>query len=242
MKQLLFIAQLIFLLGIAGNARADKVYLKNGRSMEGVISRENDEYVELNIEIGTVKFYRNQIDRIVRSSETARKDIEQTWEEERLKKEAELEKQKEEARNFRKEIKAERIGDHLLVNALINGKAKAKLMLDTGASNVMLSLKKAKELGLDIEKDDKPDAKMKLADGTEVEVKMLELKTMSLDGAEAKEVEAAVILNEGTFKDFDGLLGMSYLKFFKFEINLEQNKLILQSQQEDEKGTGSSRR
>ncbi|MFH0738729.1 MAG: retropepsin-like aspartic protease [Candidatus Omnitrophota bacterium] len=223
------------LLFFVGRTSADTVYLKNGRGMSGVITKETGDFVELTIDLGKIKFYRNQIERIARSSQTARKAIEQTWEEERLKKEAELEKQKEEARNFRKEVKALRIGDHLVVNALINGKVKAKLMLDTGASNVMLSLKKAKELGLDINNADKPDTKMKLADGTEVGVKVLELQSVDLDGAQARGVEAAVILSDSMFKDFDGLLGMSYLKSFRFEINLEQNRLILQSPQADEK-------
>ena len=242
MNKLIKLSASLLLLFGWGWAFADTVYLKNGRGMSGIISKETSEFVELTIEIGKVKFYRDQIERIERSSETARKALEQSWEEERLQKEAELARQREEARNFRKEVKAERIGDHLVVSALINGKVKARLMLDTGASNVIISLKKAKELGLGIDKDDKPDAKMKLADGAEVGVKMLELKSLSLEGAEAKEVEAAVILNEVTFRDFDGLLGMSYLKTFKFEINLEDNRLILQNPEQDEEGTGSSRR
>ncbi|MBM3255083.1 MAG: TIGR02281 family clan AA aspartic protease [Candidatus Omnitrophica bacterium] len=235
MIRLLKLSLCILLVFSIGRAWADTVYLKNGRGMSGVITKETDDFVELAIGMGKVKFYRHQIERIARSSQTTRKAIEQAWEEERLRNEAELAKQKEEAKNFRKEVKALRIGDHLLVNALINGGIKAKLMLDTGASNVMLSLKKANELGLGIKKDDKPDAKMKLADGTEVGVKMLKLKSIDLDGAQAREVEAAVILSENMFKDFDGLLGMSYLKSFRFEINLDQNRLILQNPEDDEK-------
>jgi clan AA aspartic protease (TIGR02281 family) len=241
MKLLLGIAVFLLALSITGLSWADTVYLKNGRLMKGVITKEKEEYVELDIGIGAVKFYRNQIDRVVYSSESDKKALEQSWESESLKKKVELAQQDKRTDDFRKEIKTNRLGDHLLVNVLLNGNTKANLLVDTGASNVILSLQKAQELGLGIKKEDKADAKMKLADGTEAEVKLCDLKSVNVDGVEVENVHAAVLLNEGFFKEFDGLLGMTYLKSFKFQINLEQNLLILQNLQDDEKGTGSSR-
>jgi clan AA aspartic protease (TIGR02281 family) len=240
-KLLFGIAVFLLALSIAGSSWADTVYLKNGRLMKGVITKEGEEYIELDIGIGAVKFYRNQIDRVVFSSENGKKALKESWESERLKKEEELAQQDKRVDDFRKEIKTSRLGDHLLVSALLNGNIKANLMVDTGASNVILSLQKARELGLIINKEDKADAKMKLADGTEVETKLCELASVNVDGAEVKDVFAAVLLNEGFFKEFDGLLGMAYLKSFKFQIDLEQDLLILEKLQDDEKGTDRSR-
>ncbi len=75
---------LFFLLNVMSEARADIVYLKSGYQMEGIINRETDEYVELEINSGTVKFYREQIEQVEYSSEEEKKMIEESWKKESL--------------------------------------------------------------------------------------------------------------------------------------------------------------
>lgn len=208
-------------------ALADTVYLKSGYQMEGIVKRETDEYVELGINSGAVKFYREQIERVEYSSEEERKSLEESWQEERLKKESELKTRKYEREIVPNEIEVGRQGNHLYVNALLNGNVNAKLLIDTGASFVVLSSDVAKRLDMGIEGSN-PDVKMTLADGREVPAKLFKLDTISIGQVKASTVEAAVIYQENTFQGFDGLLGMSFLKLFKFEINLEKSKLILQ--------------
>lgn len=224
----LFIS-LFFLLNIISEALADTVRLKSGYQMEGIIKRETDEYVELEINLGTVKFYREQIERVERSSEEERDMLEKSWREERLEKKADSESRKLERETGANEIAVGRTGNHLFANAVLNGKVNAKLLIDTGASFVVLSSVVAKALNIDISsaKDGKMDVKLTLADGREVSGKIFKLDTISIGKVKASDVQAAVIFQENAFQGFDGLLGMSFLKLFKFEINLEKSKLIL---------------
>jgi clan AA aspartic protease (TIGR02281 family) len=217
----------IFLLNVMSQAWADIIYLRNGRQMEGVITKESDEYVELSVGYGAVKFYRGQIARVERSSKKEKQKIEQSWDEERLRKEAELKKRKEKERTSPQEIEADRQGYHLFVNALLNGRVNARLLVDTGASLVVLSPDIAKELNINV-KETEPDIKLVLADGTEVSAKLIKLDNVGVEEANAKDVDAAIIYKDEAFSGFDGVLGMSFLRLFKFEINLEQNKLVLQ--------------
>lgn len=55
---------LMMILGICSLAMADVVYLKNGNELEGRITKETDEFVELKMSIGVVKLKREQIGRI----------------------------------------------------------------------------------------------------------------------------------------------------------------------------------
>ncbi|MFH1398429.1 MAG: hypothetical protein ABIH27_07770 [Candidatus Omnitrophota bacterium] len=52
---------------------------------------------------------------------------------------------------------------------------------------------------------------------------------MTVQGVEAKEVDAAVLLDEvAGIKFKDGLLGMSFLKKFNFKIDQANNRVILE--------------
>lgn len=69
---------------------------------------------------------------------------------------------------------------------------------------------------------------MSLGDGREVPAQFIKIDTVDVGRVRAKDIEAAVIYQDDAFPIFDGLLGMSFLRLFKFEINLEQNKLVLE--------------
>jgi len=250
---------IFFLLVLIGTSFADTIYLKNDRQISGVISRENSDSVELVIKPGTLKFYTSQIDHIVRSEPEAAKAMADSWDKERrevaevkaapketapeqkeqkgIQQEAEAAKEAEPQAKAAKAgssaaIKGDRLGNHLVVTALMNGKVKARLIVDTGASAVLLTMEKANELkGMHIRKYDMPDSVGKVADGRSVGSVSFQLDTVDLGGMEAEDVAAQVILKgQKMGEGIDGLLGMSYLKNFKFQLDLPNNQLILQRQ------------
>jgi len=207
-------------------AWADMVTLKNGYEMEGIIKRETEEYVELEIDLGTVKFYQGQIKEIDHYSKEENQALEDSWESERSKKEVQQKTRQQETETGYKDISVGRKGDHLYANVVLNGRVNVKLLIDTGASFVVISPAIAKQLDISLD-GNSPDLKLTLADGREVPGKMIKLDSIGLGEVKAENVETAVIFQENAFSGFDGLLGMSFLKLFKFEINLEKSKLIL---------------
>ena len=61
-------------------ANADTLYLKNGRNIKGLIKSEDAENVNLEVNSGSVKFSKKQIERIVRSTPEEAESIRQRWE------------------------------------------------------------------------------------------------------------------------------------------------------------------
>ncbi len=68
-------------------AFADKLYLKNGRSLEGLIREEKGNNVELDVGFGTVTFEKSALERIYRSDPEETAVILKHWETERVKSE-----------------------------------------------------------------------------------------------------------------------------------------------------------
>lgn len=210
-------------------AQADMLTLKNGYEMEGIIKRQTEEYVELEIDMGTVKFYQNQIKSVERYSKEQNQSLEDSWKGERVKKETEQKGRQQQVETGYKDISVTRKGNHLYANVVLNSRVNAKLLIDTGASFVVISSAVAKHLGMKLDGSN-PDVKMTLADGREVPGKMIKLDSIGLGEVKAENVEAVIIYQENAFSEFDGLLGMSFLKMFRFGINLEKSKLILRKQ------------
>ena len=63
----IFLALFIGLFNFKSQASADTLFLKNGRSIDGLIKKEDVDNVELEISFGSMKFSKKQIDSIVRS-------------------------------------------------------------------------------------------------------------------------------------------------------------------------------
>jgi clan AA aspartic protease (TIGR02281 family) len=224
----------LFLSSLAQEASADIIYLRNGRNIEGLITKENDEEVELNIGIGKMKFRRIEIESIHKSNPNETALIRKRWinqsqeeEERRLKRELELEEKRRKDELKPKEIEVSRTGEHIIVNALLNGKLEASLLLDTGASLVLISSQIAQTLGIKISDPSKVKIMTKMADGRDVEASYIVLESINVQGAEAKNIPAAVLSGDALLPE-DGLLGMSFLKNFNFQIDSANKKLILQ--------------
>lgn len=124
----------------------------------------------------------------------------------------------------KKTVKLEREGDSFYVKARLNRKHKARLLLDTGATSVQISSDLARRMKLNLTKADR--VRCTLADGSSRYARSVRLKEVRVGGARVKKV-AALILENDTTQDADGLLGMSFLNNFTFEIDTEKNLLIL---------------
>ncbi len=218
-KILIFIV--FFVCGFISKVSSDIIYLKNGRSIKGLIKSEDEKKVELDLGFGTVQLTQDEIERIERSSPEEASLMRQEWER-RKKLEAEaIQKKEPEA----KEIKFSKTTEGIIVNTLLNKKVKASLILDTGAFVVLLSQRIGKELGIESSGVKGIIKKVVLADGSETEARLVVLDSVDVEGVEAKNIEAAILLNESMKQD--GLLGRSFLNKFNFQIDPVNKKLIL---------------
>jgi len=212
--------------------RADTVYLKNGRTIEGFVLEENPESILLDVGFGKVGLKRSEIESFSRSNENDSERLRDKW---LRQKAASLEREKEAKL---KEVSAPKpapkyvtiVDEHgqIVVEALLNRKVKASLFLDTGASLMLIKESVAKQLGLDAAAL-KEDMKLKLADGRESIAKHAVLSSVSVQGVEAQNVDVAILsadIKDPALKD--GLLGMTYLKNFNFKIDQKNKKLILE--------------
>jgi clan AA aspartic protease (TIGR02281 family) len=226
---------------------ADTLYLKNGRSIEGLIIKDTANQIDLNVGFGTVTFEKNAIERIDKSDYARTRVIKNKWEENRLKSDsikalAEEERQKaivewkkrqKEDERLReesgpKEVEFSKASGHMAVDALLNDIVHVSLMVDTGASVIILTNKVAKKLGIDTDKE-KANIQLQVADGRKINAKYVILKSVSIRDAEARNVEAAILAdNTASFGFKDGLLGMSFLKRFNFKFDYSNDRLILE--------------
>ncbi|MFC1666464.1 TIGR02281 family clan AA aspartic protease [Candidatus Omnitrophota bacterium] len=233
-----WIAALIFffLIGFISEVNADTVYLKNGRRIEGLIEKEDEEDLELNVGFGTVKFRMSEIKSIYRSSRSEVTIMHKEWQKERrLEKQrrSKREKELEEARK-RRELEPREVGfsqasEHIVVNTLLNKKVRASLLLDTGSTAVLLSSRIASELGL----DGNEIIEAQMADGRKINARYVVLDSVSVGGVEANDVGAVILPGDSETDAHDGLLGMSFLNKFNFQIDTVNKKLILQKRKID---------
>jgi clan AA aspartic protease (TIGR02281 family) len=217
----------VFLFGFTVAANADILYLKNGRSIEGIIKSEDSQNIELEVSGGTVKFDKNQIERIVKTSHRELESLRQKWETQKRGVEEKITSQRMEEESKPREVKFSKESRGIVLSVTLNKKVEATLILDTGASLIMLRRDIAGELGINLDRVT-PDMKVQLADGRQVNAKHIVLDNVKVENVEAKNVEAAILLEETGSLGFDGLLGMSFLNRFNFRIDQKEKKLILE--------------
>lgn len=117
-----------------------------------------------------------------------------------------------------KRVPMHKQGNGFYVDVLLNNEIKAKLHLDTGCDGVLISPHIAKKLNLKGGRD----VYSIVADGRKVKGKSVTLNSVNVGGNVIEKINATVFDTSG-----DGLLGMTYLKHFKFEIDSKNNELIL---------------
>lgn len=227
MKKIIVLS-LIFWAALLVKSAADTLYLKNGRSIEGLIKSQDDKTIELEVCQGVIKFDKDEIERIEKSTSHEAAAIRRKWEKQILRAQQRLQKQREEEERMPKKVTFFREGQGIILNVTLNKKVDASLILDTGASLIILRKDIAKKLGMDVDRV-KPDAKLTLADGRKIDAKYIVLESVEAQNVEARNVEAAVMLEElRDIKFDDGLLGMSFLRRFNFKIDQKEKKLILE--------------
>ena len=226
--QVWFFLLMALVLLSAGNLCADTVYLKNGRKIDGIVKSETAESVELEVCSGSVKFKRSEIEKIESRGSREQNLMRSAWEKQKQASQKKLEQQKQEEEKQPKKVAFSKDSLNIAIQARLNNKVDAQLVMDTGSTLVVIKKEIAEELKI---KSDgaNPEIKLILADGRETHARLITLESVQVEGVEAKNVEAAVMLDEITDPGFkDGLLGMSFLKRFNFKVDNREKKLILE--------------
>ncbi len=213
--------------GCASLLRADTVYLKNGRSIEGLIKSQDINGLELEVCSGVVTFRNIEIEKIKKSDPQEILMIRKKWEQEKLKNFENLTVQQQKAEQESKKIEFTPDSQNIIVGVTLNKKVEVKLVLDTGATTVVLKKSIAKDLGVNLD-NIKSEAKVTVADGRNTKAKVIVLDSVKTQGVEARNVKAVILADEESPGIGDGLLGMSFLKKFNFKVDRKNKKLILE--------------
>jgi clan AA aspartic protease (TIGR02281 family) len=207
---------------------ADTIYLKNGRKIDGIVRSESEDSVELEVCSGSVKFKRSEIDKIKRSGLLDQNLMRADWERQKQANQENILQQQEEEERQPEEVELTRDSPNITLPAQLNGRVDVHLVMDTGSTLVVLKKEITEELNIKLD-DVSPEVRLVLADGRQIHAKLITLESVKVEGVEAKDVEAAVMLDEITDPGFkDGLLGMSFLKRFNFKVDNREKKLILE--------------
>jgi len=122
-------------------------------------------------------------------------------------------------------VKLTRRGNSLTTSVLLNRKVKEELIVDTGATDTVISSSLAKKIGISAAKGQ--NVLCQVADGRAVNGKQVRIKEVRVGGAKVYNVQA-VVLDSREIGNSPGLLGMSFLNNFVFKIDTEKELLVLQ--------------
>lgn len=122
-------------------------------------------------------------------------------------------------------IKLEPKGEHYLVNGIIDSNSQVKLMIDTGASISVLTQAMFNQINDWSAPTYIKDVPLNTAGG-QVNAPIYEFERFQIDDFYIDNMQFVVLPLENTHS-YNGLLGMNFLKHFKFEIDQENNLLIL---------------
>lgn len=122
-------------------------------------------------------------------------------------------------------VKLTKAGNSFTANVLLNRKVRADLIVDTGASDTVISSNLAKKLGIPVNKGQ--NVLCQVADGRSVNGRQVNIREVRVGGAKVYNVQA-VVLNSGEIGNSPGLLGMSFLNNFVFKVDSEKELLVLQ--------------
>lgn len=125
----------------------------------------------------------------------------------------------------KRKVRLERDGGSCYVAARINRRHKARLLLDTGATSVQISPALARRLGIDLDRADR--VRCTLADGSVTTAGVATLHEVRLTRTIKVADVRALVLEHDETADSDGLLGMSFLEHFVFQLDPANDVLIL---------------
>jgi len=122
-------------------------------------------------------------------------------------------------------VKLIKRGSSFAVNVSLNRKINTELIVDTGATDTIISSSVAKKIGVSFNKGQ--DVMYQVADGRKVSGKQVNIREVRVGGAKVYNVQA-VVLDSAETGNSPGLLGMSFLNNFIFKIDTEKGLLVLQ--------------
>lgn len=116
-------------------------------------------------------------------------------------------------------------GKSYYVEARVEGKVTGRFLLDTGASALQISKSMARKLK--ISPKNSQAIPVTLAGGGVVVGRLVTLKEVKIGSMVARDVKA-IVLDYEKDQSAEGLLGMSFLENFVFQIDTRRHKLILE--------------
>ena len=122
-------------------------------------------------------------------------------------------------------VKLTKHGNSLTTSVLLNRKVREDLIVDTGATDTVISSSLAKKIGISAAKG--KNVLCQVADGRTVNGKQINIKEVRVGGAKVYNVQA-IVLDSGEIGNSPGLLGMSFLNNFVFKVDTEKETLVLQ--------------
>lgn len=125
----------------------------------------------------------------------------------------------------RRTVKLIRRGNNLLVDAVINRKTHALMVVDTGCEDTQISRGLAQRLRIDGSQGQPVNCVV--AGGGVVTGRMVDLLEIRLGRAAVRNIKV-VLLNQDNAAGSDGLLGMAFLSNFIFKIDAQKQVLILE--------------
>jgi clan AA aspartic protease (TIGR02281 family) len=115
-------------------------------------------------------------------------------------------------------------GNQFFVKAILNGNLEVNLLLDTGATILVLSEEIGESLGFN-RLDNMPQIEAETAGG-KIWTPLIFIETAEAEGAKAFALEAII---DPKLNKIDGLLGMEFFEQFKMILDRKKSQLILRS-------------
>jgi predicted aspartyl protease len=122
------------------------------------------------------------------------------------------------------ETKIDIVDNHVIVPVALTYKGtqvRARLLLDTGSSNITLHTDIAKRLFI----DNSRKGSIRVAGGEMIDAEAVMLDSVTVGPHTKKNLLAGIIEHRGPDVPFDGLLGMNFLKSFQYTIDFEEELL-----------------
>ena len=129
------------------------------------------------------------------------------------------------ARLHQTAVVLEPIGEHYLVNGRINRSSPVQLMIDTGASLSVLTKDMFDQIADWANPIFERDSLINTAGGT-INAPIYRFERFQINEFVVNDM-SFVVIDMDNFDNYHGLLGMNFLKQFKFEIDQQENLLVL---------------
>lgn len=205
-------------------AGADTVVDRAGREWSGILTVENDRWVRVDLGFDTLSLPRADVRSVRRSGPEERALLEKRNAERRARSERLLSQRYGGPRKVRALIEE----GHVFAPLTINGRP-VTLLVDSGATLVVLTRTGARKLGIDPSQL-KGRVEMRGTGNRKFEAAYTRLDRVVWDSVELRDVEAAVLLEEERTAPIcrDGLLGQAFLSRYNYKVSPQSGTVELE--------------